>query len=104
MSKRGKRKDEEEYSEGDAPVSKVAKKDTGDDSDSEDIFVCQISKNRRVSVRNWQGKVVVDIREFYVKDGKEMPGKKGVSLSMEQWSKLRDHAAEIDEAIGEREE
>lgn len=41
-------------------------------------WVClQISKNRRVSVRTWQGKAVVDIREFYMKDGKQMPGKKG---------------------------
>lgn len=33
-------------------------------------------------VRNWQGKIVVDIREFYVKDGKQMPGKKGSSSSL----------------------
>ncbi|CAK9174804.1 unnamed protein product [Ilex paraguariensis] len=74
MSKRGKRKDEEDYaSDDDAPAKKTSK---NDDSDDDDIVVCEISKNRRVSVRNWQGKVVVDIREFYVKEGKQMPGKK----------------------------
>ncbi|KAK3012709.1 hypothetical protein RJ639_008984 [Escallonia herrerae] len=77
MSRRGKRKDDEDYaSEGDAPPKKAAKNDSSDESD-EVIVACEISKNRRVSVRNWQGKVVVDIREFYVKDGKKMPGRKG---------------------------
>jgi hypothetical protein len=33
-------------------------------------------------VRSWQGKVVVDIREFYVKDGKQLPGKKGPRFSL----------------------
>jgi hypothetical protein len=33
-------------------------------------------------VRSWQGKVVVDIREFYVKDGKQLPGKKGPCSSL----------------------
>ena len=28
-------------------------------------------------VRTWQGKFVVDIREYYNKDGKQLPGKKG---------------------------
>lgn len=45
-------------------------------------FCIQISKNRRVSVRNWNSKIWIDIREFYVKDGKTLPGKKG-TLSFE---------------------
>ncbi|GLT55418.1 hypothetical protein SLA2020_285400 [Shorea laevis] len=78
---RGKRKEEGEYaSEGDSeghapPKKRTFKKDSSDDS-TDDIVVCEISKNRRVTVRSWQGKVVVDIREFYVKDGNTLPGKK----------------------------
>ncbi|KAI8030955.1 hypothetical protein ACSBR2_009290 [Camellia fascicularis] len=104
MLKRGKKKDEEEYaSDGDAPPKKISKKDSADDDsdDGDDVVVCEISKNRRVSVRNWQGKIVVDIREFYVKDGKQMPGKKGISLPMDQWNVLRDHVDEIDQAVAE---
>lgn len=28
-------------------------------------------------MRNWKGSIMVDIREFYVKDGKQLPGRKG---------------------------
>lgn len=103
MSGKSKRKDDENYasdggSDGNArPPKKFAKHD--DDEDG--IFVCEISKNRRVSVRSWQGRVMVDIREFYVKDGKQMPGRKGISLTMDQWKVLRDHAEKIDEAVAE---
>ncbi|KAB2597162.1 RNA polymerase II transcriptional coactivator KIWI-like [Pyrus ussuriensis x Pyrus communis] len=105
MSWRGKRKDEDDHasegdSEGHAPPKKASKRDTDSDS-SDDITVCEISKNRRVSVRNWNGKVVVDIREFYVKDGKQMPGKKGISLTMDQWNVLRNHVEEIDKAVND---
>ncbi|XP_038706264.1 RNA polymerase II transcriptional coactivator KIWI isoform X2 [Tripterygium wilfordii] len=75
---RGKRKDEDyasdDNAEAHAPRKKISKAQSSDDSD--DVVVCEISKNRRVSVRNWQGKVWVDIREFYIKDGKQYPGKK----------------------------
>ncbi|KAF5745029.1 RNA polymerase II transcriptional coactivator KIWI-like [Tripterygium wilfordii] len=79
---RGKRKDEDyasdDNAEAHAPRKKISKAQSSDDSD--DVVVCEISKNRRVSVRNWQGKVWVDIREFYIKDGKQYPGKKGSCL------------------------
>ncbi|KAJ0040624.1 RNA polymerase II transcriptional coactivator KIWI-like isoform X1 [Pistacia vera] len=102
MSWRGKRK--EEYASdgsGDthARPKKASKADSDDESD--DIVVCEISKNRRVSVRNWQGKIWIDIREFFVKDGKQFPGKKGISLSVDQWNILRDHVEAIDRALGE---
>ncbi|KAK9691966.1 hypothetical protein RND81_09G232200 [Saponaria officinalis] len=63
-----------------APPKKTSKVDTNNDDDDDNIVVCEISRNRRVSVRTWQGKVVVDIREFYSKDGKQLPGKKGLYL------------------------
>ncbi|KAK7316936.1 hypothetical protein RJT34_00760 [Clitoria ternatea] len=104
MSGKGKKRDDHDCasdadSEGHAPPRKSFKKDSGDDSDP--IVVCEISKNRRVSVRTWQGKIVVDIREFYVKDGKQLPGKKGISLTMDQWNVLRKHIEDIDQAVNE---
>ncbi|XP_042490412.1 RNA polymerase II transcriptional coactivator KIWI-like [Macadamia integrifolia] len=104
MSRWGKRKDkggfasDDDSDHGGAPAKKNARK--GSD-DSDEIVVCDLSKNRRVKVRNFQGKTMVDIREFYYKDGKELPGKKGISLSMDQWKVLRDHADEIDNAVME---
>lgn len=39
----------------------------------------QLAKRRRVTVRRWRGSVLVDIREFYEKNGQDLPGKKGES-------------------------
>ncbi|KAH0861267.1 hypothetical protein HID58_089528 [Brassica napus] len=97
MSWRGKRKDEDvrasdDDSETHAPAKKLAKPAESSD-ESDDIVVCNISKNRRVSVRNWNGKIWIDIREFYVKDG--------ISLSVDQWNTLRNHADGIDKALAD---
>ena len=33
-------------------------------------------------MRSWNGKVMVDLREFYVKDGKDLPTRKGIVVTL----------------------
>jgi len=56
---------------------------------------------KRVTVRDFKGKVYVDIREFYEKDGKVLPGKKGISLSASAWNKLKSLTDDVDETLKE---
>jgi Transcriptional Coactivator p15 (PC4) len=50
------------------------------------------------SVGTFKGQKLIGLREFYDKDGKWMPGKKGISLSAEQFSMLRRNVAAISAA------
>ena len=40
----------------------------------------EISKSRRVTVTDFKGKTFVNVREYYEKDGKDLPGKKVCTL------------------------
>lgn len=44
--------------------------------DSEGNQYWEISKMRRVTISEFKGKRMVNIREYYEKDGKDLPGKK----------------------------
>lgn len=70
-------------------------------SKKEDGTVFELSKNRRVTVRSFKGKTYVDIREFFQKDDGWAPGKKGISLTPEQWEKLLENVDAIKDAIKE---
>lgn len=59
----------------------------------------QLARMRYATVSEFRGKIMVGIREFYDKDGEMRPGKKGISLSMDQWNSLKDHIADIDQAV-----
>lgn len=60
----------------------------------------QIGKMRYVSVRDFKGKCLIDIREYWInQDGEMKPGKKGIALNPEQWSQLKDQMSEIDDAV-----
>jgi hypothetical protein len=43
---------------------------------------------RRVTVSRYRGKVRVDIREYYQDEDEWKPGRKGVSLDLDQWREL----------------
>lgn len=58
-----------------------------------------LGKNKFVTVREFRGKTLIDIREYFEKDGQLLPGKKGISLSREQYTDLKKMLSEIDEKI-----
>ena len=47
-------------------------------------------RRRRASISVFKKKPMVNIREYYEKDGEQLPGKKGISLAAEQWRALAD--------------
>ena len=68
------------------------------------IPISETSNNKRqVTISQFHGKTRIDIREFYLKDDEWLPGKKGISLDVEQWKKLREIMPIIDEGIEELE-
>jgi len=79
------------------PANKNKGKPTSSGDDDGQMF--QLGKMRYAAVREFRGKVMVDLREFYDKDGEMKPGKKGLALNLEQWQALKDHIDDIDEAI-----
>ena len=49
--------------------------------DSDDNPYWEISKMRRVTLSEFKGKQLINVREYYEKDGKDLPGKKVGAVS-----------------------
>ena len=64
------------------------------------FFLWQIGKMRYVSVRDFKGKVLIDIREYWMDpEGEMKPGRKGISLNPKQWSQLKEQISDTDDAV-----
>lgn len=81
-----------------APAKKSKKSSAGSSTESKEPEFT-LDKNRLVRVRSFKGKAYIDIREYYQKDGAMLPGKKGISLSPEQWRKLLENVDGINKAV-----
>ncbi|OMP02886.1 Transcriptional coactivator p15 [Corchorus olitorius] len=44
--------------------------------DDGDLIICRLSEKRKVTIQEFRGKTLVSIREYYKKDGKELPTSK----------------------------
>jgi len=67
-------------------------------NDEGDTFF-ELDRNKRVTIREFKGKIYIDIREYYEKEGKYLPGKKGIALNATQWIKVKDLISDIDDAV-----
>lgn len=108
-------KEENELDEDDAPLATKPKtepedanlekadqqKDTFSDvmvkTSSEGEKYVDLGKKKRATIRSFKGIPLIDIREFYGADGDEKPGKKGISLTLEQWEALKKCTSTLDE-------
>jgi len=58
--------------------------------------------HKRITVRKYQGTVLIDVREYYTDkgSGEEKPGKKGIALTTAGWEALKKCIPDIDAEVG----
>ncbi|KAJ6828516.1 RNA polymerase II transcriptional coactivator KELP [Iris pallida] len=83
---------------------KGKKKQKKEYDDEGDLIICRLSNKRRVTIQDFKGRTLVSIREYYDKDGKQMPSSKGISLTAEQWQTFSKAVPKIEDAIRKLEE
>merc|ERR1719354_1428535 len=58
-----------------------------------------LGKMRRISILEFKGRKLYDIREMYEKDGELKPGNKGISLSRGRWDTVMSHSDALSAAL-----
>lgn len=68
--------------------------------DEDALFTAELGSSKRVAVRNYKNIKLIDIREFYEKNGEKLPGRKGISLTSAQFQALLEQADEVKRILG----
>ena len=97
--KREREKEKEKEKENKKEKEKEKKSKNNDIIVEENEIKFILDNKKRITVHKFKGQVKVDIREFYESNGEMKPGKKGISLSLDNWKKLKGFIDNIDESI-----
>ncbi|OAA62535.1 RNA polymerase 2 transcriptional [Niveomyces insectorum RCEF 264] len=96
---------------GDAAVNRTKRKSSGGGSgsssagappkgqDAEGNVYWELSKARRIGIAHFRNNTLINIREYYDSAGQMRPGKKGISLSLEQYKTLLRAIPQINAAL-----
>ncbi|CAD6591861.1 MAG: hypothetical protein ASARMPREDX12_005467 [Alectoria sarmentosa] len=86
--------------EGGRSKKEDGKGEVGKKKDGEGFW--ELTSKRRVGISEFKGKNMINIREYYEKDGEALPGKKGISLPIEQFNTLIKLLPQIETALAEK--
>jgi predicted transglutaminase-like cysteine proteinase len=71
-----------------------------DPVDSSNQISFDLDEKKKIQVREFNKKVYVDIRDFYMKEnGQSAPSRKGISLTVDNWEKFLGVIEEVNKAI-----
>jgi hypothetical protein len=74
-------------------------------NDTEGNPYLRLGARKRITIKEWKRIVLIDFREYFTNaEEEERPGKKGISLTEEQWKVLKASMETIDQAINKMKE